>query len=102
MKAYEPDVVAELLGRQPPEQLRALRETVLGGLTAGDPHGKLRATLEAYLRGRDLAGLAEELGVHVNTLRYRLKRVEELLGASLTDPETLAKLWLATRGVDQS
>lgn len=102
VKAYEPDVVAELLGRQPPEQLRALRETVLGGLTAGDPHGKLRATLEAYLRGRDLAGLAEELGVHVNTLRYRLKRVEELLGASLTDPETLAKLWLATRGVDQS
>ncbi len=101
VKAYEPDVVAELLGRQPPEQLRALRETVLGGLTAGDRHGKLRATLEAYLRTRsDLAGLAEELGVHVNTLRYRLKRVEELLGASLTDPETLAKLWLATRGAD--
>ncbi len=101
IKAYEPDVVAELLSHQPPEQLRALRETVLGGLTAGDPRGKLRATLEAYLLDRhDLTGLAEQLGVHVNTLRYRLKRIEELLGAPLTDPKTLAKLWLATRGSD--
>lgn len=98
VEAYEPDVVDELLRHQTPEQLRALRETVLGTLAAGDPRGRLRATLDAYLRNRhDLPSLAAELGVHVNTLRYRLKRVEELLGAQLTDPETIAKVWLATR-----
>jgi purine catabolism regulator len=40
---------------------------------------------------------AAELGVHRHTLRYRMRRVEELLGRSLDDPDLRAELWLALR-----
>ena len=33
--------------------------------------------------------------MHVNTLRYRLKRIEELVQEPLARPETVAKLYLA-------
>jgi hypothetical protein len=52
-------------------------------------------TLRIYL---DCAGnsieVAKQLGVHVNTVRYRLSRVEPLFGLDLTDPETRLLLWL--------
>lgn len=35
----------------------------------------------------DVRGAADELQVHSNTLRYRIKRVEEILGADLKVPE---------------
>lgn len=43
---------------------------------------------------------AQRLYVHPNTVRYRLRRVEELTGRSLSDPHTVADLGaalLATR-----
>ena len=39
--------------------------------------------------------LAAQLHIHVNTLRYRLRRAEDALGAPLTDPRLLARLYLA-------
>jgi purine catabolism regulator len=35
------------------------------------------------------------LGVHRHTLRYRMKRVEDLLGRPLDDPDLRAELWVA-------
>ncbi len=34
------------------------------------------------------------MGLHVNTVRYRLSRVEPLFGLNLEDPETRLLLWL--------
>ncbi|MGM9322402.1 helix-turn-helix domain-containing protein, partial [Deinococcus aquaticus] len=65
-------------------------------LHAGDPDGKLADTLRAYLTYRgSLGDLAGTLNVHVNTLRYRLRRAEDLLGGSLTEPAFIARLYLA-------
>ena len=43
----------------------------------------------------DVNATAEAMHVHPNTLRYRLSRVEKLLGRSLRNPATIAKLSLA-------
>ncbi len=41
------------------------------------------------------AGPAEHLGVHVNTIRYRLRRAEDLLGTDQSSPKELAATVLA-------
>lgn len=68
-------------------------------LRAGDPDGKLAATLRAYLgHTGSLAALADDLNLHLNTLRYRLRRAEELLGGGLNDPAFVARVYLAFAG----
>ena len=58
--------------------------------------GKLEDTLRRYLEHRgSLAELAQSLNLHVNTLRYRLRRVEEVLGGHLSEPAFVARLYLA-------
>ena len=37
---------------------------------------------------------ARTLDVHVNTVRYRLSRVEPIFGIDLDDPETRLLVWL--------
>jgi hypothetical protein len=51
-------------------------------------HGTgLQVTVEAYLREfGDVRRAAAELQVHPNTLRYRVRRAEEILGLDLTEP----------------
>ncbi|MDJ0392551.1 helix-turn-helix domain-containing protein [Rhodococcus sp. G-MC3] len=46
--------------------------------------GSLRVYLAHF---GDVRAAAEELRVHPNTLRYRIKRVEQILGADLSDPD---------------
>jgi hypothetical protein len=49
--------------------------------------GELLGTLWAYLdNGRSLEATARELIVHPNTVRYRLKRISELIGWDATGP----------------
>ncbi|WP_067573467.1 PucR family transcriptional regulator [Nocardia acidivorans] len=68
--------------------MRALIDRELGALAASGAHStRLRETLHAYLRARrspDAA--AKSLGVHKNTVRYRIQRIEELLGHSIDRP----------------
>lgn len=47
----------------------------------------LRESVEIYLREHgDVRSAAATLQVHPNTLRYRIRRVEEITGIGLTDP----------------
>lgn len=86
------DPVAWVLLQQSPEDLKALVERFL------PVSPKELRTLERYLEhSGDLTATAEALHVHPNTLRYRLQKIEERLGASLRSPETLARLHLALR-----
>ncbi|HBO3290185.1 hypothetical protein AXX04_05970 [Pseudomonas aeruginosa] len=58
----------------------------------------LLLTLETYLGlGRRRGQAAKRLGIHPNTLDYRLGRVEELLGASLDDADWVGRLDIALR-----
>ncbi|MEU6371483.1 helix-turn-helix domain-containing protein [Streptomyces sp. NPDC046931] len=66
---------------------------------------RLVETLEHWFAAAGSAAVAaESLFVHPNTVRYRLRRVEELTGRSLSDPRTAADLraaLLAVRGPAQ-
>lgn len=61
--------------------------------------GQLLETVRAYLAHRgqwEAAG--RELGVHRNSVRYRITQAKDLLGVDLDDPDVAAQLWLALRG----
>ena len=60
--------------------------------------GDLVASLAAWLsRHGQWDAAAADLGVHRHTLRYRMRRVEEILGRSLDDPDVRMELWLALK-----
>jgi DNA-binding PucR family transcriptional regulator len=57
---------------------------------------ELAASVAAYIETKlSVNDAAERLVVHPNTLRYRLKRFEELTGADLRDPACLMEVWWA-------
>lgn len=65
-------------------------------LRATDP--ALADTLRAYLDCfGDVGAAAQWLHVHPNTVRYRVRRIEELLGTSLADPDVRLLLSLGLR-----
>jgi len=56
----------------------------------------LLPTLETFFRlSQRRKATAAALGIHINTLSYRLERIETLLGAKLTDFESLINLYIA-------
>lgn len=56
------------------------------------------ATVACYLRHRgSWERTATDLGLHRNSVRAHIARAERTLGANLTDPDTMARLWLALR-----
>jgi len=64
-----------------------LREGKVQALVDADRGGALVATLSAYLDCfGDVRAAAERLGVHPNTFRYRLRRLQEQVGLNLSDP----------------
>ena len=76
-----------------------MRRTVLGPLADEDPDTEmLRETLHAFLSHNGQAGpAANALGVHRNTLRHRLDRIEQLTDRSLSNADDRAELWIALR-----
>lgn len=78
-------------------ELAADKLAPLAGLSAGSRR-RLTETLAAWLaeQGR-LGAVAERLGVHPQTARYRLARLRDLFGASLDDPDERFWLELALR-----
>ncbi len=68
----------------------------LSDLPARDRKGALRKTLLVYLEtGGSHVDAAERLGIHRNTLAYRLKQIGLLTGRNPTDPESRLILHLA-------
>jgi sugar diacid utilization regulator/putative methionine-R-sulfoxide reductase with GAF domain len=87
-------------GAVAPEMLDALAQRALEPLVRSDARSGARdvRTLTAYLRAdRHLKPAAAALHVHVNTLRYRLARIERLLGVDLEDVEARFQLEFAVR-----
>jgi len=92
--------VAALLlhSRTPPRELRRFAEALVLPLHAHDErrHTELLPTLRAWLNsGCATAATAEALVVHVNTVGYRMARIEELIGRELRRPDTRLELQLA-------
>lgn len=82
------------------EAVSAYAEGLLRPLREHDrkARGDLVASLRAWLsRHGQWDAAAADLGVHRHTLRYRMRRVEELLGRSLDDADVRMELWLALR-----
>ena len=89
--ALEPSVA--LLG---PSSARHLRERLMRSLEPLDHEPRLRAAVVAYLDAElDVGRAARALGLHRNSVRYRLDRAEQLLGRSLRSPGTVATIHLA-------
>jgi PucR family transcriptional regulator, purine catabolism regulatory protein len=86
-------------------ELRSFAEEVLGDLAADDATAAdLRRTLQALLdTGGNVAEAARQLHFHYNTLRYRIDKLESMVGPFTTDARVrldvqLALLVLAMRG----
>jgi purine catabolism regulator len=85
-----------MLAALDPDVAPAVAEAMLAPLD--QRKGDLVASLAAWLaRHGQWDTAAADLGVHRHTLRYRIRRVEDLLGRSLDDPDLRAELWLALR-----
>ncbi|WP_156685655.1 PucR family transcriptional regulator [Mycobacterium sp. Marseille-P9652] len=81
-----------------PEAMTKIRSRLLRRLDelAGEERGVLLTTFQAWL---DAGGSANDAAAtvfcHPNTVRHRLRRIEELTGRSLSRPRDLAELCLA-------
>jgi len=86
------EIVAQVAARP------ALIDPRVRDLHARDP--VLVDTLSAYLDGfGDVAAAAQQLCVHPNTVRYRIRRIERLLQTSLHDPDDRLVLALSLRAM---
>jgi sugar diacid utilization regulator/putative methionine-R-sulfoxide reductase with GAF domain len=89
-----------LLEVQSPEALRAFVGEVLGPLLkyAESRETPLLETLEALAAARWVRrAAARALGIHINSMSYRIERIEALTRLSLDDPETRVAIAIALR-----
>ena len=76
--------------------LAAFAAEALAELPVRDRRGMLRRTLLTYLQtGGSHVEAAARLGIHRNTLAYRLKQIASLTGHDPADPSTWLLLHLA-------
>lgn len=90
-----------LLSLQDEEALRLFCDSILGPIEAGEGHygGELMRSLEAFIEENgQWERAARRLYCHRHTLRYRIRRVEELTGRSLSSARDRIEFWLALRG----
>jgi len=87
-----------LLAAVPDGVRRAFRDRLLGPLLAYDRvhRADLVLTLRAFLASSgSWTKCAEELHIHVNTLRYRIQRIEQMTGRDLGRLDARVDLFLA-------
>jgi purine catabolism regulator len=92
-----------LLSLQDPQALATFASSVLGPLDEYDEShgGHLIPSLQAFLeRNARWEAAAAELYVHRHTLRYRMRKVEELTGRDLASARDRMELFLALRARD--
>jgi hypothetical protein len=91
------DHLDAIIVHRDPALLDALREEQLRPLEAAAPGSRaaLRDTLRSWLvHMGNRRAVADELGVHPQTVRYRLGRLQELFGPALEDPAARLRLLL--------
>ncbi len=89
-----------LLSIQDDEALRLYCESVLGPIEDGDDDygGELLRSLEAFIENNgQWERAAREVFCHRHTLRYRMRKVEELTGRDLARAHDRIEFWLALR-----
>ncbi|TMF00685.1 MAG: GAF domain-containing protein [Chloroflexi bacterium] len=89
-----------LLEVQSPDALRRFVEELLGPLLqyAQSRDTPLLETLEALSARRWIRrAAARQLGIHINSMSYRVERIQTLTGLSLDDPETRVAISIALR-----
>lgn len=89
-----------LFYNQREQDLREYFEEILGPIRQYDDQneGNLLLTLWTYyVSGGKVADTIAKLHIHANTLRYRLHKVEELLGAKLDDQEVGFNVYAALK-----
>ncbi|WP_433258758.1 PucR family transcriptional regulator [Streptosporangium sp. CA-135522] len=85
-----------LLSLLDPGAAAAFSSALLAPLREYGSRADLLESLRAYLAcNGHWDAAAQRLGVHRHTLRYRMRRVAELLGRDLDDPAARAELWVA-------
>jgi purine catabolism regulatory family protein/PucR-like helix-turn-helix protein/diguanylate cyclase with GGDEF domain len=87
-----------LLATVPPSVLRSFRERLLGPLLAYDDQhrAELLPTLREFLAcSGSWNACAVRMYVHVNTVRYRIRRIEELTGRDLSRLDDQVDFFLA-------
>jgi purine catabolism regulator len=92
-----------LLSMSDPDALRAFADAMLAPLDLYDHehNGELIGSLQAFLQhNARWETAAAQLYVHRHTLRYRMRKVEELTGRDLTNSFDRMEFWLALRARD--
>ncbi len=90
-----------LLSLQDTDALRLFCESLLGPIENGEGHygGELMRSLEAFIEcNGQWEAAARRLFCHRHTLRYRIRKVEELTGRDLGSARDRIEFWLALRG----
>ena len=89
-----------LLAHVPDDLRRGYRERLLGPLRAYDArhHSQLEQTLDRFLAcSASWSRCAQELHIHVNTLRYRIDKINQLTGRDLGRLDHQVDFYLALR-----
>ena len=90
-----------LLALQDDDALRLFCDSILAPIeqSEGAYGGELMRSLEAFIEENgQWERAAKRLYCHRHTLRYRMRRVEELTGRSLASARDRIEFWLALRG----
>ncbi|HEX7297387.1 MAG TPA: PucR family transcriptional regulator ligand-binding domain-containing protein [Solirubrobacteraceae bacterium] len=90
-----------LLSLQDSDALALFCESLLGPIDSGEGHygGELMRSLEAFIEcNGQWEAAARRLYCHRHTLRYRIRKVEELTGRDLASARDRIEFWLALRG----
>jgi DNA-binding PucR family transcriptional regulator len=97
----DPPLHDVLLATAPGPVLRSLRERLLSPVLDYDAahNAELLSTLRAFLAcDGSWSACASRMYVHVNTVRYRIGRIEELTGRDLSALPDRVDFFLALRG----
>jgi purine catabolism regulator len=89
-----------LLGLQDTPSLGVFCDSVLGKLQEHDEESScdLLPSLAAFLEANGRWGdAADKLFIHRHSLRYRMKRVQQITGRDLSEPQDRMEFWLALK-----
>lgn len=92
-----------LLSLQDTDALRLYCDSLLGPIENGEGHygDELMRSLEAFIEANgQWEAAARRLYCHRHTLRYRIRKVEEITGRDLSSARDRIEFWLALRGRD--